>query len=127
MAGLAGLGRGRRNGDVAMRFEVPGPSVEGEPARRRPILRFRPSTHLWRPPTYKIRQSWFLGLNQRGNFRGRNSWNSVRRGYLESDRPTRSVTLRDHMPVVRRLTVKNHAENPVLRLQGRMQETGSAQ
>jgi hypothetical protein len=65
MADLAGLGRGCGNGGVAMRFEGTGPSFEGEPVRRRPILRFRLSAHLWRPPTYKARQGWFLGLNQR--------------------------------------------------------------
>ncbi len=65
MASLAGLGRGSGNGGVAMTFEVPGPSFEGEPVRRRPILRFRLSTHPWRLPAYEIRQSWFLGLNQR--------------------------------------------------------------
>ena len=61
MAALVGLGHGGANGGVATRSEVPGPSFEGEPVRRHPIVRFRLNVHLWTPPTYKIRHGWVSG------------------------------------------------------------------
>ena len=45
---------------------------------------------------------------------------------FESNRLTRSVTFRDRTPVVRRLTVKNHAEEPNPAVAGEHAEDGGS-